>query len=216
MRNRLVLIPLLAGFLAAFAVGESASVRKDFVEKIRQSTLKKDGSRLVAGYNVTVEGPDSTFFVYHASVMNASICRGVLTKGVVSKFRELGFTKLVCTDDGNTTFAFDAVEQTVTPAVARKDFVETIRESAVKEWGGNAPMGFNISAEGPDATYYVLHQAEVNSSECRRMLTERFILNLRARGFVQVSCTDDKNTTLSFPIEPHSSESNSRSRPALP
>lgn len=33
------------------------------------------------------------------------------------------------------------------------------------------------------------------SSDCRRMLTERFILNLRARGFVQVSCTDDKSTT---------------------
>jgi hypothetical protein len=33
------------------------------------------------------------------------------------------------------------------------------------------------------------------------MLTKRFIFNLGARGFVLVSCTDDKNATFTFPIE---------------
>jgi hypothetical protein len=125
----------------------------------------------------------------------------MLTKGVVSKFQELGFRKLICTDDRNTTFAFDPVVQAVSPAVARKDFVETVRESAIKEFGSNAPLGFNVSAEGPDATYYVYHQADITSSDCLRMLTKRFIFNLQARGFVLVSCTDDKNATFTFPVE---------------
>jgi len=201
MRNRWVLIPVLAVFLSSFAVSQSASIRRDFVTRIGQSLVRNTGTRLVAVYRVSAEGPGSTFFVYHAAVMNSSICRSMLTEGVVSKFRELGFSKLICTDDGNKTFAFDPVVQTVSPAVARKDFVETVREAALKEWGSEVPLGFNISAEGPDATYYVRHQSNVNSPECRRMLTERFISNLRTRGFVQVSCTNDKNETFTFPLE---------------
>jgi hypothetical protein len=201
MRNRANLIPFLVVSLAMLAAAQSASIRKDFVGKIAESRVRSVDGHLVDGFRVSVEGPDATFFVYHAPIMNSSICRGMLTKGVVSKFQELGFTKLICTDDGNTTFAFDPVVQAVSPAEARKEFVETVRESTRKELGSNTPLGFNLSAQGPDATYYVHHQTDITSSDCLRMLTKRFLFNLRGRGFVLVSCTDDKNAMFTFPVD---------------
>src|SRR5277367_5298607 len=158
----LLMMVFLLGVGAQHVVAQNAAARKDFVKRLGQSTiLTMKGTDLVPKYRLSVEGPDSSFFVYHASLMNPSICSSLLTDGVVNKFRALGFTKLVCTDDGDDTFTLDPVVQTVPPAAARKDYVEMLRRSVIKRLGVHTPSGYNVSTDGPDATFYVHHQLAV-------------------------------------------------------
>src|ERR1700758_5570901 len=138
------------------AFGQNASARKDFVKRLAQSTIvTRKGNELVPTYNLSVAGPDSAYFVYHTSLMNPSICRSMLTDGFVSKFHALGFTRLVCTDDGGATFTFDPIVQTVSPVVARRDYAEMVRRSVLKQMGARAPSGYDLSADGPEATIFV-------------------------------------------------------------
>jgi hypothetical protein len=48
----------------------------------------------------------------------------------------------------------------VQDAAARKRY---IREEAANEIGGNLPPGYKISADGPKATFYVLHELGASS-----------------------------------------------------
>ncbi len=204
-RFHAVLIPLFVMLLLPICVAQNARARKDFVKRLVQSTIQtKKGADLVPAYRISTDGPDSTFFVYHASLMNPSICGGMLTEGFVSKFRALGFTKLVCTDDADNTFNFDAVVQSVSPVAARRDYVEMIRRSVLKQLGTQMPPGYNLSADGPDATSYVHHQSTVNLADCNRLLESRFISGLRGHGFVQLICTDDRSLTFVFDLSPKS------------
>jgi len=206
IRTRAALTALLALLLVLGVVAQNAPARKDFVKRLGQSTLvTRKGAELVPAYQVSAEGPDSTFFVYHASLMNPSICRGMLTEGFVSKVRALGFTKLVCTDDGEDIFTFDPVVQTVSPVVARKDYVEMVRRSVIRQMGARTPTGYSLSADGPDATFYVHHQAAVNLSDCNNLLVDRFVSGLRGHGFVRLICTDDRSLTFTYDLNSQSS-----------
>lgn len=165
-----VLIPFFALLLLPICAGQNAGARKDFVKRLGESTVvKKEGSELVPAYKISADGPNSTSFVYHASLMNPSICGRLLTEGLVSKFRALGFTKLVCTDDGDDTFSFDPIVQNVSPVVARKDFVEMVRRSVIKRLGAQTPAGYSLSADGLEATSYVHHQSAVDLTECNQL-----------------------------------------------
>jgi hypothetical protein len=86
-------------------------------------------------------------------------------------------------------------------AAARKSFAKTVRKKVVKQMGRTVAPGFNISAEGPDATVYVYHESGVSSSECTSMLaTEGFAPNLRKFGFTQIVCTDDAGARFTFDL----------------
>jgi len=205
-RTLTLLALLLAVVLVPGTVAQNAAARKDFVKRLGQSTiLTKRGNNLVPKYRLSVEGPDASSFVYHASVMNPSICGSLLTDGVVSKFRALGFTKLVCTDDGEDTFTLDPVVQTVSPVAARKDYVEMLRRSVVKRLGMRTPSGYNVSTDGPDATFYVHHQSAVSLSDCNELLIDRFVSGLRSHGFVRLICTDDRSLTFTYDLSSQSS-----------
>jgi len=199
-----VLVSLFALLLLPVCAGQNAHARKDFVKRLEQSTIvKAKANQLISAFRVSTDGPDATFFVYHASLMNPSICRSLLTDGLVSKFHTLGFTKLVCTDDADDTFTFDPAVQSVSPVAARKDYVEMVRRSVIKQLGAQTPAGYRLSADGPDATSYVHHQAAVNLADCNRLLEDRFISGLRGHGFVRLVCTDDRNMTFVFDLGSH-------------
>ena len=197
----LLLVPSLALFLVPCVVAQNATARKDFVRILGQSiVLRKKGNELVPTYKLTVEGRNSTSFVYHASLMNPSICRSMLTEGVVAKFKALGFTKLVCTDDAEDTYTFDPVIQAVSPAIARKDYVEMVRRLVIRQLGTDAPLGYSLSVDGPDATSYVHHQSAVNLADCNHLLNNRFISGLRGHGFVRLICTDDRSRAFTYDL----------------
>lgn len=207
-RFRAALVPLFALLLLPICVGQNASARKDFIKRLAESTIvTRKGAELVPAYKLSTGGPGATFFVYHAALMNPSICRSMLTEGLVSRFQALGFTKLVCTDDGEETFTFDPIVQSVSAIAARKDYVEMVRRSVIKQLGAGASSGYNLSADGPDATSYVHHQSAVNLADCNRLLQDRFLSGLRGHGFVRLICTDDRSMTFVFDLSPRSSTS---------
>ncbi|HTR23875.1 MAG TPA: hypothetical protein VMI10_07810 [Terriglobales bacterium] len=194
--------------LAANAPGQSASARKDFVNHLGQSTVvTRKGSQLIPAYKISTAGPDSSYFVYHAQLMNPSICRSLLTERLVSRFLAMGFTKLICTDDAEASFTFDPVLQTVSPVDSRKDYVEMVRRSVMKQMGARAPAGYRLSAEGPEGTSYVHHQSAVSLADCNQLLDDRFISGLRGYGFTRVICTDDRTMTFAFDLNSQSSAS---------
>jgi hypothetical protein len=202
---RTILTLFFALLLLPICVGQNAGARRDFVKRLGQSTIvKTKGSELVPAYKISTDGPDSTSFVYHASLMNPSICGRLLNEHLVSKFRALGFTKLVCTDDGDDTFSFDPIVQNVSPVAARKDFVEMVRRSVIKRLGAQTPAGYNLSADGLEATTYVHHQSVVDLADCNRLLEDKFISGLRGHGFVSLVCTDDRSLTFLFDLSSHS------------
>ncbi len=204
-RTLTLLAPLLVLVLVPGVGAQNAAARRDFVKRLGQSTiLAMKGNSLVPKYRLSVDGPDSSFFVYHAPLMNPSICSSLLTGGVVNKFRALGFTKLVCTDDGEDTFTFDPVVQTISPAIARKDYVEMLHRSVIKRLGTHTPSGYNVSTAGPDATFYVHHQSAVSFADCNSLLVDRFVSGLRSHGFVRLICTDDRSLTFTYDLSSQS------------
>ena len=85
-------------------------------------------------------------------------------------------------------------------ASARKRFVEAVRQKVIKEMGSNLTPGYNTSAEGPDATLYVLHEPGVTFPICNDMVTQGFVLSLRKFGFTYFVCTDDGNKKFTFDL----------------
>jgi len=128
----------------------------------------------------------------------------MLTERLVARFGTLGFTKLICTDDSDVTFAFAPVVQNVTAVDSRRDYVEMIRRSVIKQMGARTPAGYNLSAEGLDATAYVHHQFAVSLADCNRLLDDHFISGLRGYGFSRVVCTDDRTMTFVFDLSSES------------
>ncbi len=176
-----ILIPFVALLLLPLCVGQNAGARRDFVKRLGQSTIvTKKGSELVPVYKISADGPDSSFFVYHASLMNPSICRGMLTEGFVSKFRALGFAKLVCTDDADETFTFDPVVQNVSPAVARKDYAEMVRRSVIKQLGTRYTRGLQPFRRGTRC--HLLRASPVRSEPGRLQRSARRPIHLRLAG----------------------------------
>ncbi|MGO9130555.1 MAG: pentapeptide repeat-containing protein [Bryobacteraceae bacterium] len=102
-------LQLLKSAGALGAVPDAAgAARKDFAENSRKSATVRIGGNAAAKFDITTEGPDATFYVVHIVGVTSSICSDMLTHPeFVSKLRGLGFTKLVCTDDGKATFTFD-------------------------------------------------------------------------------------------------------------
>ena len=169
------------------------------LKKFAEQFVKDIRYTVPAGYNLTAEGPDSTFFVYHASEVSSYDCVAMLTEDFVSKMREFGFRKVVCTDDKATTFTFDPIAQT--PADVRKSFAETIRRKDLRSMAGNPVLGYNLTAEGPDSTFYVYHQSGVTSSDRTGMLASQgFASRLRELGFIRLTCTDDGANSFAFDL----------------
>jgi YVTN family beta-propeller protein len=95
------------------SVAPTAQARKDFAKAKRQEVVQALGSKLAPGFNISAEGPDATYYVFHASgfSMTASFCTAILNQDLASQLRKLGFTKVVCTDNKNAKFTYDPVAQ---------------------------------------------------------------------------------------------------------
>ena len=90
----------------------------------------------------------------------------------------------------------------VTPeAAARKQFTQTVRDKTVQQLGSQISPGFNITADGPDATIYVYHVRALTYPDCNSMFINKgMISNLQKAGFTQFVCTDDGSTRFAFDI----------------
>jgi hypothetical protein len=215
--------PLLVMGMAAGAVAQDAATRKQFADTVRQAVVKQTASNPVPGFNLAAEGPDSTLYVYHLPGITSDTCRTVLNADALNNLRTKGFTKFVCTDDKNTTVTLDLIEQqqsqpAPTPeqtqpvtepgpvaadtpgAVARKQFVEKVRQAVVKDEGSNLPPDYNLTVQGPDATIYVTHTSGVTYSLCKDMLKEDFVSGLVSNGFKQLVCTGDGDARFAFDL----------------
>jgi hypothetical protein len=90
------------------AVGSDATARKQLAEAIRKKVVNKFGNKVLAGFNITADGPDATIYVYHSTHLSYADCNSMFqNKGMVSNLQKAGFTQFVCTDDGNIKFTFD-------------------------------------------------------------------------------------------------------------
>ena len=187
-------------------VTTDAATRKRFAQSVFDYA-KEHGQR-GPGFNITTEGPDATIYVLHFSGMNYAQCQGVFTTEAASELQQAGFTRYVCTDDGNTKFAFDLFSRSqpgdrpdIQGAAARKQLVETVREQVISKMGKGLPPRFNITADGPDATIYVWHEADVTYALCNGNYADKdYIARLSNFGFTQYTCTDDGSTKFTFDI----------------
>jgi len=100
---------------SASAAGSAA--RKQFAQESREATVKKMGSTLAPGFNITAEGPDATVFVYHQTQISYEQCNSMINNNQdwVSTLQKVGFTQLVCTDAGNARFPFDLRQEQPAP-----------------------------------------------------------------------------------------------------
>jgi len=88
-------------------------------------------------------------------------------------------------------------------AAARKQFAEKVKQVSIQKLGSQIAPGFNITADGPDATIYVFHVgAGMTYAACYGDDTnkESYMAALRKVGFTQYVCTDDGNTRLTLDI----------------
>jgi hypothetical protein len=106
MKTQLVAVGLLA-LLVPGAIAQDAAARKTFAQTVREGVVKKPGSNIAPGFNITTDGPDATIYVLHIAGMTYANCQGVFTAEAVSELKAVGFTQYVCTDDGNARFVFD-------------------------------------------------------------------------------------------------------------
>lgn len=84
-------------------------------------------------------------------------------------------------------------------AAERKRYAETLGEQVVKK--SAVPPGYNISADGPDATLCVVHQPGVTFPMCNNLATnQNVVAELRKLGFRYLVCTDDRNTKFTFDL----------------
>jgi len=90
----------------------------------------------------------------------------------------------------------------VTPeAAARKQFAQTVRDKTVQQLGSQISPGFNITADGPDATIYMYHVRALTYPDCNSMFINKgMISNLQEAGFTQFVCTDDGSTRFAFDL----------------
>ena len=86
-----------------------------------------------------------------------------------------------------------AIAPNAAAVAARKQFAEAVRQKVIKERGNAVSPGYNLTADGPDATFFVYNDPGMNYSDCSGMLTEDFVANLRRYGFTQLICTDSGN-----------------------
>ncbi len=90
-------------------------------------------------------------------------------------------------------------------AAARTRYAETLREETVKK--SAMPPGFNISAEGPDATFCIVHRPAITFPMCNKLATNPvFISKLEELGFKYFVCTDDGNAKFTFDVAEVSSQ----------
>jgi hypothetical protein len=184
-------------------VALSAIRRKNFAEVVLKSAIAQMGGKPINGLDITTEGPDNTLYVLHGLNMTSAACATARSEALVAALRDLGFTKLVCTDNKNATFSFDVAALPSAVGAARKEFAANNRQSAIEKIGPStaAQLNFNITAEGPSATYYVLHEVGVTSAICSGMLgASGFTPKLRELGFIKLVCTDGANATFTFDL----------------
>ncbi len=91
-------------------VAQDAALRRKFAETVLESFVKSHSGTLIAGLNVTADGPDATVDVMHGVGVTYATCReSLITEGFAANLRNLGFTHFACTDDGKARFTFDLV-----------------------------------------------------------------------------------------------------------
>lgn len=79
-------------------------------------------------------------------------------------------------------------------AATRKQFAETIRQNVVKDHANNPIPGFNLAAEGPDSTFYVIRALGITADLCRSTFSESSHEAMRTMGFTQFVCVSDRGT----------------------
>lgn len=156
---------------------------------IRQSKPLKD----VSGREATIDDPfeyaDEESYIYIQA--DGFWVYDTKSGDVIRKLTTLGETA----DQGNVA----------QDAAARKDFAERVRGIAAKVAGGELPPGGNVSADGPDATFFAFHQRGVTLSQCNALF-EKYksrpdaLPYLRKLGFTYFVCTDDGNTKFTFDL----------------
>jgi ankyrin repeat protein len=203
-------------------VSPTAEDRKKFVdaETLRIGGLSKLWPDFITDKG-SAEGPDATYYVWFtAHRADVSECRlGVKNEGYISRLSKYGFTKVIYVDDKGGSCEFNLITRVVSvpstflppteeanqiwktieesPA-AKQNKVRTRREYA--EFMGRGDTKSSVSAEGPDATYYVFHTSAYSMTEstCISLLTDGVTAKLRELGFTKVVCTDKKNASFSF------------------
>ncbi len=83
-------------------------------------------------------------------------------------------------------------------AKARKAFAEELHQERLKAMANNPVPGFNITAEGPDATSFVV-RTPGTYDQCKALTT---LEALRTAGFTRVVCITDPSTTFTFDLAP--------------
>jgi hypothetical protein len=198
MKTRQVVIGLFALSLVTGSAAQNAAARKGFAKTVRQKVIKDTRYPVPAGFTLTADGPNATFYVYHASEVTSYDCVSMLTEDFASKMRGLGFTKVVCTNDKETTFILDPIAQT--PAAVRKSFAQTVLQKDMASMASNPVPGYFLGAEGPDATWYVYHWPGITSDKCRSLLAGGASENLQKNGFTQLVCTGDGDARFAFDL----------------
>jgi hypothetical protein len=103
---------ILLCLFCATAVAQNAAARKRFAETVRKDVIKKLGSNIAAGFNITADGPDATIYTYQTTGVTYSDCNGMFAaEGFAENLRRQGFTQAVCTDGANARFTSDLISQ---------------------------------------------------------------------------------------------------------
>ncbi len=103
---------ILLCLFCATAVAQNAAARKRFAETVRKEVIRKLGSNIAPGFNITADGPDSTIYTYQAKGVTYSDCnRMFATEGFVEDLGGRGFSQVVCTDGANARFTSDLIGQ---------------------------------------------------------------------------------------------------------
>ncbi len=189
-----LLLALLAAGNSVFA--QSAAARKQYAQASQEASVRS--GNFPAGFNITTEGTEAIYLIYHKPQITYEECFSLFyDANWISSLQKAGFTQFICTDAGNARYPFDLFLER---AVIRKHFAERNRVDTIKLMGSNLPPGFNVTAEGPDATVFVYHQTQISHDQCNSMFNkEDWISTLQKPGFTQLVCTDAGNAR--FPVD---------------
>jgi intracellular sulfur oxidation DsrE/DsrF family protein len=109
MKLRILLIELVALHCASVTVAQDAAVRQSYV---REEAARNMAGNIPPGYNISTDGPESTFYVLHQHGVTFPLCNNTMSAhGFVANLQKRGFAYFICTDDGSTKFTFDLAKR---------------------------------------------------------------------------------------------------------
>jgi hypothetical protein len=195
----------------------------------------------------SAEGPDATYYVWYITPgpADASKCKGD-PESYTSNVSKYGFTKLIYIDEKGGSCELDLITHKVTvpsrylpPTEEANQIWKTIHDAeAAKQaivaqrapvthtpqerkdragYFGKRPWGYD-SAEGPDATYYVLYRPRdpMTESTCTSFFTDSIVADLRELGFTKIVCKGKNDTSSSFNTDARPRPVEAQASPTLP